>query len=250
MCEREFRLEGVESVRRAPSEPHIVYISFCGGVKGKVTFLEENIFRYDVDPEGEFPVYAKPAQAEHTARIQQRPDESEAYTRPGAEVEESEGFITILCGNTSVSFDKAAATLRIRQKDRVVMEEAKPLAIKEGSVVQTLIRQKGEDFYGGGTQNGRFLHTGKKIQIVNDDKLTIGPNITYIPRHLTDYTADCTITKGTGSVDGPTSDGSRLTDFTLNGSITVHNALKVGEKVHVLSFNHGKQYYLLDRTEG
>lgn len=89
-----------------------------------------------------------------------------------------------------------------------------------------------------------------KIQIVNDDKLTIGPNITYIPRHLTDYTADCTITKGTGSVDGPTSDGSRLTDFTLNGSITVHNALKVGEKVHVLSFNHGKQYYLLDRTEG
>ena len=35
-----------------------------------------------------------------------------------------------------------------------------------------------------------------KIQIVNDDKLTIGPNITYIPRHLTDYTADCT--KGNG----------------------------------------------------
>lgn len=168
MCEREFRLEGVESVRRAPSEPHIVYISFCGGVKGKVTFLEENIFRYDVDPEGEFPVYAKPAQAEHTARIQQRPDESEAYARPGAEVEESEGFITILCGKTSVSFDKTAATLKIRQKDRVVMEEAKPLAIKEGSVVQTLIRQKDEDFYGGGTQNGRFLHTGKKIQIVNE----------------------------------------------------------------------------------
>ena len=48
-----------------------------------------------------------------------------------------------------------------------------------------------------------------KIQIVNDDKLTIGPNITYIPRHLTDYTADCTITKGTGSVDGPTSEIGR-----------------------------------------
>lgn len=88
-----------------------------------------------------------------------------------------------------------------------------------------------------------------KIQIVNDEKLTIGPNITYIPRHLTDYTTTCTLAKGDrGSVYGPANDGSRLTDFTFSGSITVHNALQVGEKVHVLSFNHGKQYYVLDRV--
>ena len=30
--------------------------------------------------------------------------------------------------------------------------------------------------------------------------------------------------------------------------ITVHNALRTGEKVHVLSFNHGKQYFVLDRV--
>lgn len=87
-----------------------------------------------------------------------------------------------------------------------------------------------------------------KIQIVNDDKLTIGPNITYIPRHLTDYTTTCSFTKGAkGSVYGPASDGSRLTDLNFSGSITIHNALQAGEKVHVLSFNHGKQYYVLDR---
>ena len=88
-----------------------------------------------------------------------------------------------------------------------------------------------------------------RIQIVNDEKLTIGPNITYIPRHLTDYTTTCTLAKGDrGSVYGPSTDGSRLTDFTFSGSITVHNALQAGETVHVLSFNHGKQYYVLDRV--
>lgn len=88
-----------------------------------------------------------------------------------------------------------------------------------------------------------------KIQIVNDEKLIIGPNITYVPRHLTDYTTTCSLAKGEkGSVYGPANDGSRLTDFTFSGSITVYNALKVGEKVHVLSFNHGKQYYVLDRV--
>lgn len=89
-----------------------------------------------------------------------------------------------------------------------------------------------------------------KIQIVNDEKLTIGPNITYVPRHLTDYTTTCTLSKGAkGNVYGPASDGSRLTDFTFSGSITVFNALKAGEKVHVLSFSHGKQYYVLDRVD-
>lgn len=88
-----------------------------------------------------------------------------------------------------------------------------------------------------------------KIQIVNDEKLVIGQNITYVPRHLTDYTTTCSLAKGEkGSVYGPSTDGSRLTDFTFSGSITVYNALKVGETVHVLSFNHGKQYYVLDRV--
>ncbi|MCD7891612.1 MAG: DUF2577 domain-containing protein [Ruminococcus sp.] len=87
-----------------------------------------------------------------------------------------------------------------------------------------------------------------KIQIVNDDKLIIGPNITYVPRHLTNYTTTCSLSKGdNGSVYGPSSDGSRLTDFDFSGSITVHNALEAGEQVHILSFNHGKQYYVLDR---
>ena len=87
-----------------------------------------------------------------------------------------------------------------------------------------------------------------KIQIVNDEKLVIGPNITYVPRHLTIYTTTCSLSKGTkGSVNGPTSDGSRLTDFNFSGSITVYNALQAGETIHILSFNHGKQYYVLDR---
>ena len=88
-----------------------------------------------------------------------------------------------------------------------------------------------------------------KIQIVNDEKLVIGQNITYVPRHLTDYTTTCSLAKGEkGSVYGPSTDGSRLTDFTFSGSITVYNALQVGETVHVLSFNHGKQDYVLDRV--
>jgi len=66
-----------------------------------------------------------------------------------------------------------------------------------------------------------------KIQMSGDEKLFITERITIVPWHLTDYTTK------------------------LNGSpATVSNALKVGETVHVLSINHGKLYYVLDRVAG
>lgn len=90
-----------------------------------------------------------------------------------------------------------------------------------------------------------------KIQIVNDEKLTIGPNITYVPRHLTDYTTEVTVTWQTENTSG----GSGYAEFASHNhpitgrkTILVHNALKVGEAVHVLSFNHGKQHFVLDRV--
>lgn len=115
-----------------------------------------------------------------------------------------------------------------------------------------------------------------KIQVENDEKLVIGSNSIYIPKHLTDYitTVDIKMSDSMnieiagGShahsggeheehVDG---DGSHLHNggahsHTLSGfninraEMTVHNALKAGDKVHILSFNYGKQYYVLDRIE-
>lgn len=90
-----------------------------------------------------------------------------------------------------------------------------------------------------------------KIQIVNDEKLTIGPNITYIPRHLTDYSTEVTVSWQTENASGGSGDAAYASHshaITGRKTITVHNALKVGDRVHVLSFNHGKQYYVLDRV--
>ena len=90
-----------------------------------------------------------------------------------------------------------------------------------------------------------------KIQIVNDEKLTIGPNITYIPRHLTDYSTEVTVSWRSENASGGSGDAAYASHnhaITGRKAITVHNALKVGDRVHVLSFNHGKQYYVLDRV--
>lgn len=93
-----------------------------------------------------------------------------------------------------------------------------------------------------------------RIQISNDEKLIISSNITYVPRHLTDYTTTVSIVQSVGSsLIGSTeidSDHSHaLRSFNIYGAtMTVKNALQIGETVHILSLNHGKQYYVLDRV--
>lgn len=121
-----------------------------------------------------------------------------------------------------------------------------------------------------------------RIQAINDEKLTIGPNITIVPMHLTDYETVADIAMAGGKIDSVTAkDGSHshnysgstksaggpphshgyegtteetahshaLSSFTLTGAkIKVYNGLKVGETVHVLSLNRGKLHYVLDRV--
>ena len=74
-----------------------VLFSFQNGLKGKLTFLEEDIFRYDANFEGSFPEYAKPREPEHRARIQQYPDSSESYARPGVRIRESGERAEVFC---------------------------------------------------------------------------------------------------------------------------------------------------------
>lgn len=69
-----------------------------------------------------------------------------------------------------------------------------------------------------------------KIQMANDEKLIVNERITVVPRHLSDYATTCSISGGASE------------------NITVYNALKIGDKVHVLSLNNGKLYYILDRV--
>ncbi len=101
-----------------------------------------------------------------------------------------------------------------------------------------------------------------KIQVVNDDKLLLSENLLCVPGHLTDYTTTCNLLLGDGSLSGQTKtdgqhgghlsgDGSHnhsLSTFNIySATLTVHNALKLGETVYLLSFNEGKKYYILDR---
>ncbi len=174
----------LDSVDSAKANGNVVEVSFNGGaVKGKITFLENGIFRYNVDPSGEFGEYAKVRPGyPNNAKIQAQPDDSDKYSHPNATVSEAGGIITITNGTTSILFDKDTALMTVKAGGKVVMEESAALNFKGSSTVQTLVQHDAtsynnklaEQYFGGGTQNGRFVHTGQSINIANESKWNDG----------------------------------------------------------------------------
>ena len=163
-------LTSVSSVTVDPNQKNVINISFNdGAVSAKITFLEKNIFRYNVDPSGAFSKYAAARSTDHVARIPQYPDDHEAYERPDATVESTDTDFVISSGATKIRFNKATALMSVEYSGRVVMREQDGLTINN-TTVQSLAKSEHEQFFGGGTQNGRFIHTGKSINIVNENK--------------------------------------------------------------------------------
>ena len=105
-----------------------------------------------------------------------------------------------------------------------------------------------------GILQGKVISTSPlKIQAVNDKKLIIGALLLIVPKHLTDYTAEVDISIGGGALTAATDTGDahyhNEKSFSLKeGTLTVRNALKTGDNVHLLSLNNGKKYYVLDRV--
>lgn len=87
-----------------------------------------------------------------------------------------------------------------------------------------------------------------KVQVTN--LFTIPEALLVVPEHLTDHKVDVTINWTTGDKGG----GSDMAAFashnhSISGkkTMTVHGALKVGDKVALLRKQGGQSYFILDR---
>lgn len=94
------------------------------------------------------------------------------------------------------------------------------------------------------------------IQVVNNPKMVASGSMLIIPKHLTDYKTQISFDNpGIKNVVKPYSmDDVAGADYKLTfqdaakNEVTIYNSLKQGEKVHMLRFNGGKLYYVLDRV--
>ena len=224
-------IQSVSEVKVDDQDKHIVWVTFDNGMKGKFTFLDNNIFRYNVDPSQEFGNYAPVRKGyPDTGKIPQYPDSSSNYAHPAASVTKTSTGYDIKAGNVTVSFD-ANAKMSVKANDKVVMQEKEPLKVGS-SAIQTIVKNDAahEQFFGGGTQNGRILHTGNTINIANESGWNDGQVSSPSPFYYT--------TNGYGVLRNTFQAGSY--DFGSKSADTVRTTHSEGE--------YDAYYFVSDKT--
>ncbi|WP_125702311.1 TIM-barrel domain-containing protein [Lacticaseibacillus daqingensis] len=144
-------------------------VTYTNGLKARLSVLTANMFRYYADPTGQ---YADPEQSEKglNARILATEKGFDAFDNKAflaTTLSEKGDQTTLDTGKVTVTFDKTAGTMTVKKGDKVVMAETKAIDVAKGSTTQTLKDLGGSNYFGGGTQNGRFNLSGTDTKIVN-----------------------------------------------------------------------------------
>ena len=115
----------------------------------------------------------------------------------------------------------------IKQLSQAVTEQGKPTDIRYGTVVSA---------------------SPLKVQI--SAELTLPQSVLVVPQSLTDYTVSVSVNWNTTSESGGAGESAFAShNHGINGtkSITIHNGLKVGDKVLLLRQQGGQSYIILDK---
>ena len=95
-----------------------------------------------------------------------------------------------------------------------------------------------------GIVQGTVLSTEPlEIQITGDEKLLVHATSVIVPKRLTDYQVQILIPESGGHAQY-SGDGKHSHEVTM----TVYNALKQGDVVHLLVVQEGKKFFVLDRV--
>lgn len=147
-----------------------VYLSFGGGEKAKVTFLKDGVFRFNMEPDGQFKDAPEPMAPTHTTKIIDKNEQEyiDEYREIEPNVTQDKDQIIIATDKMQLIIDKDLAKMELKKANgETVWKEKESLKYDGKETIQTLDTKDDEYFYGGGMQNGYFSHKNRKIEIVN-----------------------------------------------------------------------------------
>lgn len=161
---------GVQSYTQSGNK---VTFEMTTGEKVRVSFLENDIFRIYMDPEGDFQEDPTPNSKDHITKIIDKTEDE--YNKVAPTVENG-SIIKVSTDAIELRIEKETGKMELFNKitNKIIWKEAEPLKYKSNETIQTLETNDNEYFYGGGQQNGRFSHKGKTINIKNENNWVDG----------------------------------------------------------------------------
>lgn len=139
-------------------------INYQNGLTARLYILDSTTFRLYIDPTQKF---QEPEQSEAGLHAQIFvKDIYDSCGMNGASIRVTNTGWQIDTGIIKINLNRNSATLDVTKNGKTIFQEAKPVELKDSLTVQTLV-DCNSNYFGGGTQNGRFTLAGEKVEIVN-----------------------------------------------------------------------------------
>lgn len=150
--------------------PTTVEVTYGNGTMLTLDFYGKNIFRVFQDPKGGI---IRDPQSNPPAKILVDTPRRDAGT---LKVTEDDNAVSVATAEIKVSFNRHTGLMSVTdlRNGKVVAEQTKDVNFLKGRTTFSLRNHDDEYYYGGGVQNGRFSHRGKRIEIVNTNSWTDG----------------------------------------------------------------------------
>ncbi|WP_243400088.1 NPCBM/NEW2 domain-containing protein [Arthrobacter glacialis] len=153
----------------------------------RVTFLDDGNFRLEASPTGTFSdpanTPAAPADPQRSANIVVGQGD---FTAGTVTATEAGGVITMATPKVKLEVSKSTGAFTLKRADgSIVWQESSALSFGTNTTTQHLKPITGEQFLGGGMQNGRVVHTGSTINISNNYDWDDGGHPNAVPYYMT-----------------------------------------------------------------
>ncbi|BDR60053.1 SLAP domain-containing protein [Lactobacillus xylocopicola] len=140
-------------------------VNYANGQVARLYVLSPKMFRYYIDPDKKYEEHEQ-SEAGLNAKILQEDGYGTAGMANTTLAQTEKGW-KLATGVIDINFDQTAGTMSVNKGDRVILQETEPVKITAKATTQTLKDDQGSNYFGGGTQNGKFRLTGEAVKIVN-----------------------------------------------------------------------------------
>lgn len=150
--------------------PNSVQVFFSDSTIMTLDFYGENIVRIFEDPNGG--IIRDPEAKPPASILVEQP----RRTVSALKLQDESNALTISTVKMTIKFNKSNSTFKIinNENNSTVAQTLAPPLFNEKEATLKLVEDTEEYFFGGGVQNGRFSHKGKKISIENQNSWTDG----------------------------------------------------------------------------
>lgn len=140
-------------------------VTYANGQVARLSVLEGNIVRYYIDPTGE---YGDPAQSGEGLNARILTKEADQYPLDifkASTLTDNGTEAVIDTGTVQIHINKQLGTMSVTKGDKTLMQETKPIEVKQDKTTEYLARGESDHYFGGGTQNGDFALLGERVRI-------------------------------------------------------------------------------------